>query len=143
MRTCYRCKEAKPIDAFSWRNKAKGTRNAMCMVCGRKRGRDHYQKNKAVYIAKAKRHDDRMKEFVKEAKNRPCADCGQRYPHYVMDFDHLRDKDFCLSKASRRTLTAVKAEIAKCEAVCANCHRQRTYRRTLGSGSTLEVAILE
>ncbi len=68
--------------------------------------------------------------MVQEKKNRPCADCGERYPPYVMDFDHLGDKVAPVSYmvpvyGSERIL----AEIAKCEVVCSNCHRLRTYRR--------------
>jgi len=51
-----------------------------------------------------------------------------------MDFDHVRgDKEFTVSKAVQRayalTLSRVRAEIAKCDVVCANCHRIRTERR--------------
>lgn len=50
-----------------------------------------------------------------------------------MDFDHVSgQKKFNLSAAANkmRSLMAVEDEIAKCEVVCANCHRERTYRRS-------------
>jgi hypothetical protein len=28
------------------------------------------------------------KRLIRQAKARPCADCGVLYPYYVMDFDH-------------------------------------------------------
>jgi len=50
-----------------------------------------------------------------------------------MDLDHVRGtKEFKVSEAVQRayglTLKRVQAEIAKCDVVCANCHRIRTER---------------
>ena len=61
----------------------------------------------------------------------PCTDCGDCFPYYVMDFDHLSDKSFAISsyKNNTNSLERVREEIAKCELVCANCHRIRTYKR--------------
>jgi hypothetical protein len=71
--------------------------------------------------------------LVREAKSQPCADCGIRYPYYVMDFDH-RDgasKQFALNSVHRKTKQAILREIEKCDVVCSNCHRERTYQRRL------------
>lgn len=69
-------------------------------------------------------------QSIKE-KN-PCADCGQKYPYYVMDFDH-RDKEQKVADVSKllrvKGTVAVFDEIEKCDVVCANCHRMRTHRR--------------
>lgn len=73
----------------------------------------------------------KVREFVKAAKDAPCADCGQRFPYVCMDFDHL-DPGTKVMEVSRMTnlpIEQVKAEIAKCELVCANCHRIRTATR--------------
>ena len=61
----------------------------------------------------------------------PCTDCGDCFPYYVMDFDHLGNKSFAISryKHSTNSLERVREEIAKCELVCSNCHRIRTFRR--------------
>jgi len=46
-----------------------------------------------------------------------------------MEFDHVRGKKlFNLSKPPYN-LKRVAAEIAKCDLVCANCHRLRTASR--------------
>lgn len=71
--------------------------------------------------------------IVREAKHRPCADCDQRYPYYVMQFDHLGEEE----KEDRISALAwvpvgearLRAEMAKCEVVCANCHAERTHQR--------------
>jgi len=83
-------------------------------------------------VQKAKKKEIRMRrmEFVKRLKERPCADCGIQYPWYVMQFDHVGEKEFNLSDRKQGLSEAkLLAEIAKCEIVCANCHAERTYQR--------------
>jgi hypothetical protein len=71
-------------------------------------------------------------QIVREAKNKPCADCGVPYPFYVMDFDHRENKSFNLSMVAKRHYSEARLleEIAKCDVVCANCHRERTAKRS-------------
>jgi hypothetical protein len=75
---------------------------------------------------------DEKRAIVTAAKDVPCADCGQRYPAVVMDFDHQRDKRYKVSRLAQtnHSVKALRAEMDKCEVVCANCHRIRTH----GSG---------
>lgn len=93
--------------------------------------RKHYYANRQQYLDRAsrKRHD--IKKWVNALKERtPCADCGLKYPYYVMDFDHLRDKKILISRViNRGSWIQVENELKKCELVCANCHRIRTFKR--------------
>ena len=71
-----------------------------------------------------------MIEYLRE---HPCCDCGEEDP-VVLDFDHLpgRGKRFEIARAvnaSTRAWSTILQEIAKCEVVCANCHRRRTALR--------------
>lgn len=72
-------------------------------------------------------------KIVSDAKDKPCCDCGHRFPRYVMDLDHVRGvKKFNISCVSSMCLRKgivemLKKEIAKCDVVCANCHRVRTH----------------
>ncbi len=79
----------------------------------------------------------KKKAFVRSYKDgRPCADCGLSYPHFVMDFDHARGKkSFALSTVHYGLWSneRILAEIAKCDLVCANCHRIRTHNRLTGA----------
>ena len=94
--------------------------------------RRYYERNKDVYLAKNARKRLRLRQIMLEAKNVPCADCGRSYPPYVMDFDHKGDKRGLVSQMPYGlSLTRLIAEMAKCEVVCANCHRLRTHRRLL------------
>lgn len=64
-------------------------------------------------------------------KSRPCADCGGTFDPVCMDFDHRPGETKVAavsSMVSRFPLDAVLAEAAKCDLVCANCHRLRTHR---------------
>lgn len=77
-------------------------------------------------------HYERGKEVLLAAKAVPCYDCGDTYPPFVMQFDHVRGvKHFTLSnrEANRHTRAVLLAEIAKCDIVCANCHLIRTHER--------------
>jgi|SRR5665213_1631270 len=91
----------------------------------------HYYANKDQYLARAQKQRAEMKALVEDAKDRPCVDCGVKYPPWVMQFDHVRGvKEFNLAEgrnigSKRRVL----AEIEKCEIVCANCHSERTHNR--------------
>ncbi len=66
----------------------------------------------------------------------PCADCGLSFPPCAMDFDH-RDPTTKRTAVSRMIgragVAAIMAEVAKCDIVCANCHRERTFRRRVAS----------
>ena len=75
------------------------------------------------------RHAQRQ-ELLNKLKDVPCKDCGNSFPSYCMDFDHVRgDKFMDLSDMKGRTLELIMTEAAKCDVVCANCHRIRTHDR--------------
>ena len=65
-----------------------------------------------------------------------CIDCGNKNP-IVLDFDHLKDKKYNVSRMIHDGFSwaAIKKEIAKCEVVCANCHRIRTHERLTSKAS--------
>lgn len=93
--------------------------------------RKHYQNNKQQYYDRAMAKKAELREHIIAQKDKPCADCGIKYPYYVMQFDHLGDKEYTISKmASLGSKTKIDKEIAKCEVVCANCHAIRTYERS-------------
>jgi len=65
---------------------------------------------------------------IKEASG--CVDCGIKN-HIVLDFDHLRDKKYNVSRMIHDGFSwkSILKEISKCEVVCSNCHRIRTHLR--------------
>lgn len=55
----------------------------------------------------------------------------------MLDFDHVRGTKVEAVTAmawNNATAERIEAEIAKCEVVCANCHRRRTHRRREQTG---------
>ncbi len=58
-------------------------------------------------------------------------DCKGRFPYYVMDLDHVRGEKVCqvsLMVSIGFSDEEIVDEIAKCDVVCANCHRVRTHK---------------
>jgi hypothetical protein len=90
--------------------------------------RRYYERNRDVYRKKNDRKRARLRQMVSEAKSVPCMDCGKVFPPYVMDFDHRGGKEAEIATlVNALSLRRLVAEMAKCDVVCANCHRIRTY----------------
>lgn len=122
------------MEEFAWRRKAKGQRDNYCRPCRTAYGQEHYAANRERYIKLAGVRKkavvlERVEFLVEFFKANPCVDCGEADP-VVLEFDHLRDKEFSIAKGLQdRNWQTVLDEIAKCDVVCANCHRRRTARR--------------
>jgi 5-methylcytosine-specific restriction endonuclease McrA len=100
---------------------------------GYRKGYRKTQKGRAARKRYQSRYHSQNAEWVWSIKRGPCADCGQRFHPCAMDFDHLPQytkrmeiSDMVRSKRSRGD---IELELAKCELVCANCHRVRTFTR--------------
>lgn len=72
-----------------------------------------------------------FRPLVNLLKAGPCLDCGVSYPPCVMDFDHREPgtKRFNVSQMAGQDEATIRAEVAKCDLVCSNCHRLRTSAR--------------
>lgn len=135
MPTCCHCGFPKDEDDFHFRNKAKGTRQPYCKECKKGFSKAWYTSHKAdhkkVVQRNNRRYQQETRKIIDKIKDKPCADCGHRFPSVVMDFDHVdpTSKLFSIANRMARTvsLEVLLAEISKCEVVCANCHRLRTH----------------
>lgn len=76
----------------------------------------------------------KRRAWLNEQKSGPCMDCKVLYHPCVMEFDHVRgEKTMDVARMyARFGLQKVIDEIAKCDLVCANCHRLRTFARGWG-----------
>ena len=119
--------------------------DVVCANCHRVRTRD---RGRITASTDATRELERKRRYwrsqlrmLERLKRRPCADCGGVFPGCAMDFDH-RDpaqKRYTVSRMVGRAGTArIMAEVAKCDIVCANCHRDRTHRRREAGSSERE-----
>ena len=136
-KACTRCRQVLDLSAFNDKHRAKGTRQSHCRTCSRISVRDHYARNTAYYIEKAKKqkhHDRRLagERVLEYLATHPCVDCGEADP-VVLEFDHrarsdkLRDVARMLREGS--SWRTIQREIDKCDVRCANCHRRRTARQ--------------
>lgn len=94
------------------------------------------QKEKTIERSRDRRN--KIRAYIQDYKqSHSCKDCGENYPYWMMDFDHLGDKEFNIGQFSTATesIENIKREIEKCDVVCANCHRNRTHLRLVKSGS--------
>lgn len=145
-KTCSRCSRALPRTEFSKMRKAKDGLQSYCKACSsayvaerraacaktrnrhREAQRRFRERNPDYVNMKAAERYARRRELVDGYKRVPCADCGERYPTCCMDFDHVRGKKrFNIASGLSRSNKALIQEIGKCDVVCANCHRIRTF----------------
>jgi len=59
----------------------------------------------------------KIRQYLQEHKqSKPCADCGENYPYWIMDFDHLHNKSFNISHHRKFTndLNLIKLEVQLC-----------------------------
>ena len=64
-----------------------------------------------------------------------CFDCRNKYPHYILEFDHkpqFKKIDNVYRVLRAFGPEAAWAEVKKCDVVCANCHKLRSFMREQG-----------
>lgn len=107
----WKARNPERVSEYTKANHAKNRRNGMVKVWRA----ESYAKKSAAF---------------RELKNRPCMDCGGSFPPECMDFDHVRgEKVINVGLLVEDTTGKREIEIAKCDLVCANCHRIRTKLR--------------
>ena len=132
MRLCPCCGIKKEEGEY---NKKRTGLQPYCKVCQRERARKQYADNKehqkkTIQRGKKARQISSHKYMLELFKS-GCVDCGITDPE-VLEWDHLRDKDQLISKllAEGSSKERLDKELVKCDLVCANCHKKRTYKRT-------------
>ena len=125
-KVCTDCNIKKHVSEYYYNKHRKNKIRPQCKECSKLRA----NKNPRKY-SEDRAELKRNYIFSHFLKN-PCIDCGEADP-LVLEFDHVRgtkvDSIGCMLRDGR-TLDTIKAEINKCDVVCANCHRKRTYSRT-------------
>ncbi len=113
-----------------------------CLRCGGKVRKQRTAKKQAALCRECSKENSRLKtdpngwyrKLLADLKAKPCMDCGQSRLSCAMDFDHRpgEGKDFDISDGWQHTQAEVLVELARCDLVCACCHRERTWKRTQG-----------
>jgi hypothetical protein len=139
MKKCCKCLNEKPLDEFTNRAASSDGKHSRCKTCTRSASMQHYLKNRSYYVEKQRKRrlylHKKIKKLIRDRKAKPCMDCKKTYPHFVMDFDHVSgNKKFAIANTLRYTdnIELLEEELSKCELVCSNCHRFRTYERRTG-----------
>lgn len=90
----------------------------------------HRAAHRTALAARYKKAKAKFSEWLAVVKAGPCMDCGRCFPPCAMDFDHVRGVKVCaVSRMIKCSQARLDAEVAKCDLVCAVCHRIRTQRR--------------
>jgi hypothetical protein len=135
MKQCAHCKEEKPDSEFAWNNKLLGRRQKHCRACMKMFNRQSYErrdeKRKREVQENRKRRVMEVQQYVWDYLSvHPCVRCGESDPR-VLEFVHIKGNKFqSISKmiSDGHTIRSVKKEIAKCQVLCANCHRKKTIK---------------
>lgn len=104
----------------------------ICRPCLAARGRKYYHANKGqgkLHFERVRK--ERLDKLADYLSDKGCYDCGSKDIR-VLEFDHVRGiKKLNVSEMLRNhwSWDKIQKEIDKCEIVCANCHRIRTYTR--------------
>jgi len=127
-RRCGYCGELLPLEAF---NNYRGGKQHWCRECFRAyfraRGDVHLQQ----VGASQRNRKARLRCIVLDhLRANPCTDCGETDVR-VLEFDHIEPRIEYVSRRLRNLARpdVLRAEIRRCEVVCANCHRRRTAYR--------------
>ena len=113
------------------------TYNEIAKELGCSKGTIAYHLSESVkvnYNTRKRSYRRVIDKYIREYKESfGCIDCGEKYPYYMLDLDHIsNNKKFSLSAYRHHTsdIEVIKAEMAQCEVVCANCHIIRNYQRS-------------
>src|SRR4029079_13877073 len=90
----------------------------------------YYRRNRELEIPRVRARQAVRLALLRALRMVPCSDCGRTFAPYQMDYDH-RDpwtKSFRLTSGAAlgASMERLLAELAKCDVVCAVCHRIRT-----------------
>lgn len=150
-KACTKCGAVKPASSEFF-EKVRGSKGARrwylmgeCRECAAKRRHEYHKRPEVKEALRECRRKGlaKVKAWVRAYKEtRSCADCGQRFPHYVLDFDHVRFKRYSVSRltTTHTNLCRIAHEIKHCDVVCANCHRERTWKRRASRGRPTKMA---
>lgn len=134
LRKCGRCGAMKSIADFAGVPRRVGNSTATADHVGPSTAESTTSRTDSRYIDQMMRRKQELRAtnyrlLIEFLRARPCVDCGET-DVLVLEFDHIAGKSFLIAAALRdRFWSDILVEIAKCDVVCANCHRRRTAQR--------------
>ena len=117
----------------------KATENTQSLKCSKHgetihafRKKENRYRCRKCSVDNNNRRRKKVKQILVQEAGGLCVDCGLKFPIYVFDFDHRNpeEKSFTIAhNAHVISLEKMREEAAKCDLVCANCHRVRTHKQ--------------
>lgn len=106
-------------------------RPGYCKKCSNRKSLEHYAEHRGRNLGVWKNRNLDIDALISARKSKPCLDCKREFPPYAMEFDH-RDPtqklyNVATMRRSRMAFTLIEQEMAKCDVVCATCHKIREY----------------
>lgn len=137
MKNCNSCKQTLSLESFAKNRSKEDGFSSTCRSCASIQRKKWYNSHKDTHKVSSKKNKRKYTDQLRAYKhNKPCTDCGVPYPYYVMEWDHLpgTTKEANLSRLLQtNSKKRFLEEIKKCELVCANCHKIRTYMRLISN----------
>lgn len=135
-RLCGVCAQREDDEFTKHKRERRTAVDGLCVDCNARIGVEDYLRCQDCLYARTLRYREKYHQrpafvYAKEfLETHPCTDCGER-DTIVLEFDHVRGRKlFGISYLKRMgSLEQMVIEIAKCEVVCANCHKRRTHAR--------------
>ena len=129
LRRCTACAAPKPISEFHRRGTGYQT---WCKACRKSHDAAYHAGRRSLRLAQKRERVEYLVAWMREVKSQPCTDCRCRFHPAAMTFDHLpgtMKRGDVADLIRGGCIGLARAELVKCEIVCANCHAIRTYLR--------------
>lgn len=128
-KVCTRCETRKRVEKFPFKNKAAGKRHAICNACKAVDIREHYQRHRATYLAKASKNKETgiaRNQALREAhlQDKCCAECGADTSMAKLVFvQPSGHRDVPIADLIRRpaSVERLEAAMSKCTIMCEAC----------------------
>lgn len=130
-KTCSGCGKTLPIGRFAHKDQTRAIRASQCKRCHAKVRRAYYEKNSDIEKARAEKAKRKKLQVYRDLKRSvACIRCGENHPA-ALHFHHrdASQKEFTLAKSIWHgySIERIKAEIEKCDVLCANCHAKEHW----------------
>ena len=151
MRNCSQCKKEKNEKEFYTR-KERNSYISACKSCTCSNNKKKRALNKKLRKGKlgleAKKESKRLSliNVFNKIKRRKywidryklikgCSNCGYKEASCALDFDHInpKTKDFQPTSNLGCSLKRIFSELKKCQILCSNCHRIKTFGNSLST----------
>lgn len=125
-KTCGQCKQEKPLEAFSLKDKKTGLRQSKCKECVRAYGKQHYAANTQTYVEKAARHAEAARatnrEYVRlSLVGKSCTHCNSTEDLLHYQGKGAKGQPVHMAVHAGLSITRVEQAIKRSHITCRSC----------------------